>query len=695
MKYKKTSVLALLLSILVLPAFSQAAQKTVCTVTINSSDEKQSFIRNLPAGDFKFVELTDYDTTTKGAERGESQWFKNACEARVQCDVLMVSAHFGGFFFGATGYQLGVPSLEQKSCSNSCDGILKKPKEIFLFGCNTLAEKGKDSRTQQQYVDVLIHDGYRPDLAMQVAETRYGAVGSTFKDQMRRVFAGVPHIYGFSSVAPAGANVSPDLNRYFRSIPNYSAHLDEMARTTGTNQELVTAMQGTSMTQTSGVGTLANDAGVPYRHQICAMYDEGSSLADRTNVVAKMLLSSDRFIYLNSAVSFLKQNLTLIQGDPESTAVLTRVTHDQATMTEIDRLKTAPTTSVALRLDLMDLDVKLGRTKRSEFVSQAIGILKPLVRSLSQANADLVCSAIRAHDLKMNVRLEDFDVASLTRAAALYAMQCLSTNDERVTEALIPMINDNSVRSNGDNVRAYLLAMTHLPGRTDDKIKVANYTLTYAPIFAPYSYGLLATAETGSAQVRATDMLVKLDVNQAALPYNLFATLPRQQGLAVALLTSISSAQTKQSYRQQMTAILRLMPLDAPYWGNIANEVQKQDIVMQAIFMGIVEQSTPIPAQMTNLATYLLGATDKFGTYFGAVLARSALTTEQAQKVFEIIERNPLSGDAALAKYILSLQSPAVLTREMRKTITGLGYRPVCEVQGDILQCRGERFNLN
>jgi hypothetical protein len=666
-----------------------ATPKTVCTVTINSSNEREAFKRNLPAGDFKFVELTDYDTTAKGADRAESQWFKNACKAGVQCDVLLVSAHFGGFFFGSSGYQMALPPLEQKSCSRTCDGILKKPKEIFLFGCNTLAEKGKDSRTQQQYVDVLIGDGYRPDVAMHVAETRYGAVGATFKDQMRRVFAGVPHIYGFSSVAPSGANIGPALGRYFKSVPNYSAHLDEMAQTTAVNQELAQAMQGTSMTQTTGVGTLANDAGVPYRRQICEMYDESSTIAERTEVIVKMLESPDRFIYLNSVVAFLNQNLTLIQSDYWANEELKKVVKHEPTMKELDRLKAAPTTSLALKLDLMDLEVKLGRVRREAFVATALGLLKPLVHNLNQTNADVVCSAMHAHGLKMNVRLEDFGEGVLCHPAALYGMQCLQTSDERVTAALLPMINSNAVRRDGNNIRAYLLALTHVPGHNDDKIKVANFAMTYAPIFAPYSYGLLATATSGEDQVRAATAMARLDVNQVALAYNIYASLPRQSGLPVALIAGLPFAQTKQSYRQQMTAIIRTLPLDSPYWGNVANEIQKQDPTMQAIFMGLVAQTPSIPEPMADLAIYLLSSSNRFGTYFGAVLAKADLSIEQQQKVLAIAQANPSSGDAALARWVLSVQPN--LSGDLRKWTKGPAYRAVCQVQGDILQCRGEK----
>ena len=36
---------------------ASAAPKTVCTITINSPDEKETFQRHLPPGDYEFVEL--------------------------------------------------------------------------------------------------------------------------------------------------------------------------------------------------------------------------------------------------------------------------------------------------------------------------------------------------------------------------------------------------------------------------------------------------------------------------------------------------------------------------------------------------------------------------------------------------------------------------------------------------------------
>ena len=50
-------------------------RQTVCTVTVNSADEKESFERALPAARFRFVELV---------QPGRSDWLQAACRAAVR-----------------------------------------------------------------------------------------------------------------------------------------------------------------------------------------------------------------------------------------------------------------------------------------------------------------------------------------------------------------------------------------------------------------------------------------------------------------------------------------------------------------------------------------------------------------------------------------------------------------------------------
>ena len=96
---------------------ANAAQKTVCTVTINSSDEKDAFQRHLPRDNYRFVELV---------QRGQPDWLASACRRGVTCDALIISGHFDdGTEFYTDRHDdkefLTVHEMQHASCSASCN----------------------------------------------------------------------------------------------------------------------------------------------------------------------------------------------------------------------------------------------------------------------------------------------------------------------------------------------------------------------------------------------------------------------------------------------------------------------------------------------------------------------------------------------------------------------------------------------
>src|SRR5258708_7014629 len=129
----KAALLAALF--LLLPAHDvRADKKTVCTITVNSPDEKEIFQRNLPKDEFQFVELV---------ERGRPDWLASSCHAGVRCDVLVISGHFDSgteFYTDRLDSRefLPVDEMERVACSDSCPGLFSQLKEVYLFGCNTL-----------------------------------------------------------------------------------------------------------------------------------------------------------------------------------------------------------------------------------------------------------------------------------------------------------------------------------------------------------------------------------------------------------------------------------------------------------------------------------------------------------------------------------------------------------------------------
>src|SRR5213592_317328 len=150
----------------------RADKSTVCTITVNSSDEKEIFRRYLPEDKFEFVELV---------ERGRPDWLASACQQRVRCDVLVISGHFDA---GTEFYSdrldarefLPVEEMERVSCSESCPGLFSQLKEVYLFGCNTLNAEAMRSASGE-IVRSLIRSGHSAAdaalLAHMLAE-RYG-----------------------------------------------------------------------------------------------------------------------------------------------------------------------------------------------------------------------------------------------------------------------------------------------------------------------------------------------------------------------------------------------------------------------------------------------------------------------------------------------------------------------------------------
>ena len=97
----------------------RADRKTVCTITVNSPDERETFRRSLPPDQFDFVELV---------ERGRPDWLASACRTGIRCDALLISGHFDGgdeFYSDRVDARESLPvdELERASCSDSCPGL--------------------------------------------------------------------------------------------------------------------------------------------------------------------------------------------------------------------------------------------------------------------------------------------------------------------------------------------------------------------------------------------------------------------------------------------------------------------------------------------------------------------------------------------------------------------------------------------
>ncbi len=249
----------------VAPVVGAAEQKqTVCTITVNSADEKEVFRRHLPASKYQFVELV---------EKGRSDWLASSCSAATRCDVLIVSGHFDGdneFFsdqIEAREYAT-VSELERNSCSASCPGVFSQLKEVYLFGCNTLNPRAQSIGFADSPLQSQVQDEH----------------AQSSRDRMRELFAGVPVIYGFASTAPLGPVAGATLERYFsRNKPRIG--------TGRADPGLLRAFSAFSLASASGAkpGTPTMAA----RGDMCRFADDRLSVAQKLDFVHDLMRRPD------------------------------------------------------------------------------------------------------------------------------------------------------------------------------------------------------------------------------------------------------------------------------------------------------------------------------------------------------------------------------------------------------------------
>ncbi|MBL7545972.1 MAG: hypothetical protein JNL11_19290 [Bdellovibrionaceae bacterium] len=302
MKMRRSIQSFLILSLTFLGNFAfSTTKKTVCSITINSSNEVDQFKKHFSSKDWNFVELvpkTDETQTNNSNQANDKHWLEDSCRPDIQCDILVISGHFSGSFFGKISRDLSLNSIESLSCSDHCSGIFQRPKEVFLFGCNTLASKEKDHRSPQEYLNVLIDEhNFTREQASQMAAFRYSEWGQSFRGRMAGAFAQSPRIYGFSSVAPSGPNIEPAIQHYLKitkgEYSDFSAYNTRLK--TQTNMKLMSSLKNFSITQVAGSQALQK---TPQPAPYCQLWDKKRSRLERIKYM-QLLLDSDQAISNN------------------------------------------------------------------------------------------------------------------------------------------------------------------------------------------------------------------------------------------------------------------------------------------------------------------------------------------------------------------------------------------------------------
>ena len=383
------SRMACLFACLAWPLLALAAPKTVCTITVNSPDEKQVFERYLPRDDYRFVELV---------ERGRPDWLASACHNRVRCDALIISGHFDGgteFYTDRLDARESLPvhELERVACSESCPGLFSQLKEVYLFGCNTLNADAMRSASAEITRSLLRSGHSAADAALltRVLGERYA---ESNRDRMRNIFKDVPVLYGFSSKAPLGHAARPLLERYFQS----AAH-GEIA-SGRVSPRLLSLFAPSSMTVAAG--STSDDAHAVFRRDVCQFADDRLSEPQRLAFVHDVLRrnTAEARLFIDHLEHYSGTLGPEQRREPETAAKLAEIAGDRAARKRfIDFVRDADQPEIRVRMiafaqNIGWLTPAEGRAEFLRMISDQIDR-----NAVGSAEVDLVCARERDPDL--------------------------------------------------------------------------------------------------------------------------------------------------------------------------------------------------------------------------------------------------------------------------------------------------------
>ena len=378
---------ALAAAVVALPV--AAFEKTVCTITVNSADEKNAFRRYLPADKYRFVELV---------ERGRPDWLASACHAGVRCDILVISGHYdgGNEFFSdqiESREYLPVAEMERVSCSDSCPGLFSQLKEVYLFGCNTLNPEAQRSASAE-VVRSLLRGGMGRADAERLAQTLNAAHGESSRDRMRLVFKDVPEIYGFSSVAPLGPQAAATLGRYFQANGIGEVGSGRV------NGRLIGQFATHSMAVTRGMTDADPHASI--RRDVCQFADERLSDAQRLRFIHQLLQRrmAEVRMYLDRLEAYAAKLPPRDKRSAEVAQALAEIARDRAARDRyLDFARDADQRAVRVRM--LDVAEKLGWLSWGELRAEQLRMIDEMLarNDVTAGDVDLVCGLNAAHEL--------------------------------------------------------------------------------------------------------------------------------------------------------------------------------------------------------------------------------------------------------------------------------------------------------
>jgi hypothetical protein len=458
-----------------------AAPRTVCTITVNSADEKEVMRRHLPADRFRFVELV---------EKGRPDWLASARKQGIRCDVLVISGHFDGGVDGGNEFfserveareYLPVAEMERASCSADDHGIFANLKEVYLFGCNTLNAESVRSASGEIERSLMRSGASRADAA-RLARALALRHGDSSRDRMRQIFPDVPAIYGFSSVAPLGPVAGSVLAGYFKA--GGAAEFGSGKP----SARLLAHFKAHSLAVTSGIR--AGDPLVPHREDICSFADERTSTAEKLAFVHSVLKRDPAEVRLFlTRIEALEGDLTAEErATPEVDAALQAIAADGSSR---DRFLAfaRDADQPAVRARMVGLARQFGWLDDDGEIAEQMAMIdtRLAANDLGVADVDLVCSLNEDRRLDTEILRLDSTHWRPRSVAQSGVLACLGDRERRqaMREALI--------------------------SHRDEDVRIAQVYYRWRPVDDPGELRLIATGigrmRDAQTQVRALDTL--------------------------------------------------------------------------------------------------------------------------------------------------------------------------------------------
>ncbi len=460
--------------------YAHADRKTVCTITVNSPDEKQIFRRHLSEDEFEFVELV---------EHGRPDWLESACRKGVRCDVLLISGHFDDgtqFYSDRLDVRefLPVDEMQRVSCSDSCPGLFSRLQQVYLFGCNTLNAEPLRS-TSAEIARSLVRSGHSPADAERLSRLLNERHGDSNRERMRQIFKDVPVIYGFSRKAPLGPTAASVLDRYFQSGAKAEIGSDRASA------KLLSLFAPVSMTVAAGV--LPVEAQASYRQDVCQFSDDRSSPAQKLKFVHQLL--GREMAEVRMFLDHIERVAASLTGADRQTGpqsrVLEEIAHDEAIRDRfLEFARDADERTVRVRM--LELASRLGWLSPSEHRTELVAMLNEQLAadSVTPTEVDLACALDRERELGREIDRLRVPPATATKVTHAAILACLGSTDGRAR------------------------VLRALTGARDDDVEIAQLYLSHRPISDVHELRSVAAGiarmNGSDAQVRALDALAPL-----------------------------------------------------------------------------------------------------------------------------------------------------------------------------------------